>query len=1004
MRGWLNGTQTILEEAVPPSKDGHKSNRTKYNFNDDKSSEQVYGFSEGDESWETLNNTGDGSLFKAWPDPWTDDFEGRYPDGNEEITNLKSFVEEVASWGDSPTKAKVEAVANIQSALFYWLYTEFFLQVDSRAKNAFPTRFVGDRWAWVPYDMDTSIGINNEGTLSFDYHWESGDFLPGGAKVFNGADHRFWLAIQQLYQDELKTMYSNLRAGGFNYDFVKNRFDSHQSKWPEAVFNEDAQYKYIDPLITSGDEMYLPMVQGSKKSQRDWWISNRFKYMDSKYNVADNLTERITVRAYAKADVSVTPCIDMYSHIRWGSVDQTYRSARNESHLFECPIQPNDTECYIFGSYSIKNVTGLEGLHVGFADFTKAPKIEEIILGSAAEGYQNYRLETLNIGSLKLLKKIDCRNCVSLASTPDASGCSGLEEVYFEGSAITGIQLPNGGLLRTVHLPATVTNLTIRNQKKLTDLQVASYANISTFWIENSSVDPFAMLPSIQANARVRIVGYDLGTKTADELDALMLQWDAFRGLSETGETMDKAQIICTVHVGTATGAKMAEWKAKYPLLEITYDHLSCTVKYYSEDGSILLTTEEVLDGGDATYSGTPTKPSTAQYTYSFDGWSATIGGPVWTDAKKRVTTDRILYAHFAATIRRYTVYFYNGSTLLQTVPNVPYGGSATYTGETPVDPSGAGLPFTGWNPSPSGITGNTSCYAQFKKPIVFNTISTETISANAVFFLNDRFIKSYNGENIRYSLDGYSWSYCSGSSLSGGRPLMTYANGAYYISGYEDSYLYSTDGMSFQKKSFGFTRPDSSYPWAIASHNGRITAISGKNNNAICIYSDDGVTWLEGTVQHLDKTYGFYEIANINGKMISTNSNAILISDDGMNWSIYENPNKISASYAYKNMFLGKTSSGERLYKSTDGVNWTLIDYSINNYTSPICGEKFILFHNNGYNLRILNGDATGYYDVSNSDKVASWGTYSYGKGVYVRVSSSYGAYLSVAVEESED
>lgn len=61
-----------------------------------------------------------------------------------------------------------------------------------------------------------------------------------------------------------------------------------------------------------------------------------------------------------------------------------------------------------------------------------------------------------------------------------------------------------------------------------------------------------------------------------------------------------------------------------------------------------------------------------------------------------------------------YTIYFYNGETLLETVTGVPSGGTATYTGATPTS-SQAGYIFDGWNPSNTNITADTSCYAQFK-------------------------------------------------------------------------------------------------------------------------------------------------------------------------------------------------------------------------------------------------------------------------------------------------
>lgn len=148
----------------------------KYNFNNDKSTEDVFGFTTGDESWEILNNTSDRVIWKSdnySGNAWLNDFEARYPDTDPayvDPTNLKRF----ATWLKSTdtTTATDEALAQpvtydevtystdsaeyrlakfraeagnymeIDSALFYYLFTELFLMVDSRAKNAFPS-FIG---------------------------------------------------------------------------------------------------------------------------------------------------------------------------------------------------------------------------------------------------------------------------------------------------------------------------------------------------------------------------------------------------------------------------------------------------------------------------------------------------------------------------------------------------------------------------------------------------------------------------------------------------------------------------------------------------------------------------------------------------------------------------------------------------------------------------------------------------------------------------------------------
>ena len=139
------------------------------------------------------------------------------------------------------------------------------------------------------------------------------------------------------------------------------------------------------------------------------------------------------------------------------------------------------------------------------------------------------------------------------------------------------------------------------------------------------------------------------------------------------------------------------------------------TIYFYN--GEMLLeTVTGVPSGGTATYTGaTPTKESTQQYNYNFIGWNTdSSASTADAGALKNVTANRTVYAIFEQVVRGYTVYFYNGDTLLQTVENVPEGGTATYTGTTPTS-SQAGYIFDGWNPSNTNITADTSCYAQFK-------------------------------------------------------------------------------------------------------------------------------------------------------------------------------------------------------------------------------------------------------------------------------------------------
>lgn len=727
----------------------------KYNFNNDKGTPEVYGFAVGDESWEVLNNTSSRVLFKSADfsgDAWLNDFEGRYPDGSTDSAQLSALAEWLVSTDqeaatdvtlDAPVayngveytadtaeyrlakfKAELPEHIELQSACFYYLFTELFLMVDSRAKNMFPSFLGGDKWCFLPYDFDTAIGINNEGSLVFSYELEDIDTVAG-ADVFNGQHSVLWVNLRQAYYDDIKSMYQQLRSTGkLSYSDTEQRFEEHQAKWPEAIFNEDAYFKYLQPLIEDNSGAYLSMLQGSKAEQRKWWLYNRYRYMDSKYNAGDALSDVITVRGYAKADITVTPYADIYASVKYGSYLVQQRALRGNSYTLQCPLDNvNDTEIYIYSASQLKDVGDLSGLMVGYAEFSLATKLQSLKLGDAAASYSNTNLTDLHLGNNVLLKTLDVRNCPNLTQAVDVSGCVNLEHVYFEGTGITGLLLPVGGILKTLHLPETITNLTIRNQASLTDLSIPSYANISTLRLENvsSAVDSKTILQAIPANSRVRLIGIDWVAGDADTLMGIIALLDTMRGLDENGNNTDIAQVSGTISVDTVTGAQVAEIQSKYPDIRIAYEHISSNLYFYNEDGSTLLYTASVVDGGDGTYSGsTPSKASTAQYTYSFSGWAKKPGGSADSTALKAVTADRNVYAAFTATVRKYTVKYYNGHTLLQTVTNVPYGGSATYTGDTPVSSEGSveDYPFEGWEPTGKNITGDTSCYAQFGSPI----------------------------------------------------------------------------------------------------------------------------------------------------------------------------------------------------------------------------------------------------------------------------------------------
>ena len=525
---------------------------------------------------------------------------------------------------------------------------------------------------FLPYDFDTAIGTNNEGSLVFSYNLEDTDQTGGGADVFNGQQSVLWKNLRDTFGPELRQMYQTLRSQGIlSYAVVEQMFEAHQAKWPEAVFNEDAWYKYLAPLEEDNNASYLAMLQGSKASQRKWWLYNRFRYIDSKYNAGDALTDVITLRGYAKANISVTPYADVYAAVKYGSYLVQTRAARGAAVTLVCPLDNvNDTEIYIYSSSQLASVGDLSGLMVGYADFSMAVKLQSLVLGRSNAGleegdsgwYSNGNLQTLYLGNNTLLQSIDVRNCTGLGTgeqtTVDISGCANIRTVLFEGTNITGLTLPDGGVLQTLHLPGTITILKVLNQTEISDFTCPDTTKISTLWLDNvsSAIDARVILPGMAIGSRVRLFNFSWSMSEAHDVSAFMALLDTMRGLDQNGNNTATAQIYGTIYIPVVSA-----W----------------TVLYKDYDES-LLDYELVDSGEDAVGDLIPTREPTNTIVYTFDGWATQAGGAVDPDALENITAERSVFAHYAESTRYYTVRFFNGDTLLDT-QYIAYGGYAVY-------------------------------------------------------------------------------------------------------------------------------------------------------------------------------------------------------------------------------------------------------------------------------------------------------------------------------------
>ena len=140
-------------------------------------------------------------------------------------------------------------------------------------------------------------------------------------------------------------------------------------------------------------------------------------------------------------------------------------------------------------------------------------------------------------------------------------------------------------------------------------------------------------------------------------------------------------------------------------------------IVWKNENGTTLETDARVDRGVMPTYNGaTPTKASTAQYSYTFAGWSPTV---------VTATADKTYTATYTATTRSYNITWKNGDGTTLRTDSLLYGTMPVYDGVTPTKATTPQYSyiFEGWSPGLASVTSNTTYNATFTevgfKPVI---------------------------------------------------------------------------------------------------------------------------------------------------------------------------------------------------------------------------------------------------------------------------------------------
>ena len=525
----------------------------KFNFNNDKSTEAVFGFCDipgyhdqlwvadkfsgvnPTECWEFLNNDYPMGMFldddfdtkgDDGTSNWLKVFEARFPDDDdinaeyEAGTRKPKYLEPLVKWVKSTQndggkfKAELADWFDVNYLCDYYMFTEIMGCVDQRVKNMMMGFWYDPEKDKVLaymifYDCDTILGVRNDGRLKYSWDVDENTVDPELSTeektvyAYAGHDSVLWKNLREQFPEELQAAYRRIRERMSNSTIFKMFDDEQSAKFCERIYNLDALNKYVEPKtlgvevnqdgsVTNVKYSYLEAMQGSRKSHRHWWITNRMGLFDARYSTGQYTATDISFKgnSAAGATVKATPLRDFYFEFRREGDTMVHQKVTKDvewSYTYN-QMANIGTIFHLYGGEWMKKLD--LSAWGGFTDMSlpTLPVLEELILGSSAK---TYALTELVLGTkIPMLRKLEVVNYTNLPSL-DLSGCNRLEEVNASGcTKMSTITFAEGALINKLHLPENFQTLVLRSMQYIEWDAITFDAknNLTGLWIENCAL------------------------------------------------------------------------------------------------------------------------------------------------------------------------------------------------------------------------------------------------------------------------------------------------------------------------------------------------------------------------------------------------------------------------------------------------------------------------------------------------------------------------------------
>jgi hypothetical protein len=631
----------------------------------------------------------------------------------------------------------------VDSALYFYLFTERYTMVDNRAKNSFwhygkvyistseaaalgeteasyyivddAAAAINDGYRYdltFAYDMDTALGIDNTGDYVFSYGKEDTDYYvdgdPTSDYVFRVADSVFFCRLRDLFPSEMQAMFKDREEkNAWNSTSLVNQWDNAQAQFPEELWRLDYERKYyrtylglsIDNSINTGEgrgvdkSFLIGKFFGRKKYARRAFETNQEIYFATKYFGNKALSDVFWIRGNVpigsdiKPNYSLTlvPYSDMYVCVQYTSTGTPIhkKAKAGETVRFESDAERMDF-VYVYAASFIQEVGDLSRCYVGDNNFSSATRLQKLVIGSTDAGYENTFMKEVLVANNPLLEHLDLRNISGINTVINLSGCGNLKELYAEGTNASGVIFANGGLLHTAHLP-NLTSLSMKNLNYIEDFVVDGYDNLQTLIVENvpniNTYDIVANAPSLKL---LRLINLNWDFVPRIENASIFDRLLTIGGIDSSGYESDLSVLTGIASVAVIGQYDLYKYQETWSdlTIESTTIKPQFKVTFVNDNGTILDTQyiEQFESAVDPiTRDENPIPTPTKDSTIQY---VYTFAG--WDSSLANIVADRTITATYTESLREYTIKYVSKGVTVKTARGL-YGDNIVYDGDIPV-------------------------------------------------------------------------------------------------------------------------------------------------------------------------------------------------------------------------------------------------------------------------------------------------------------------------------